>query len=96
MTKVRVDLSEKIIHAFRTFAEFHRELFLSRYRREALRELRDTDDFFLFITLSEQMGVSSPVFYYTLELYPYLLEYYHDWHRRMGMDHSPLDRFGCC
>jgi hypothetical protein len=24
------------------------------------------------------------------------MEEFHEWHTRMGMPHSPLDRFGCC
>ncbi|MGE3189372.1 MAG: DNA helicase, partial [Vicinamibacterales bacterium] len=31
-----------------------------------------------------------------LELQPVLLERFHDWHVRMGMEHSPLDGFRCC
>ena len=32
----------------------------------------------------------------TLELMPALYERFHDWHRRMGMEHSPLDHIACC
>ena len=34
--------------------------------------------------------------WYTLELMPVLYERFHDWHRRMGMERSPLDHVGCC
>ena len=27
---------------------------------------------------------------------PLLLDRFHDWHKRMGMPHSPLDHFRCC
>jgi hypothetical protein len=27
---------------------------------------------------------------------PVLYEQFHDWHRRMGMEHSPLDHLRCC
>ena len=33
---------------------------------------------------------------YLLEVYPYLLEQFHIWHRRMGIDHSPLGSMPCC
>jgi hypothetical protein len=33
---------------------------------------------------------------YLLELYPHLLGEFHLWHRRMGMDRSPLANFSCC
>jgi hypothetical protein len=29
-------------------------------------------------------------------VYPYLLEQFHEWHRRMGIEHSPLDGLPCC
>ena len=32
----------------------------------------------------------------TLELMPVMYERFHDWHRRMGLDRSPLDHFSCC
>jgi len=31
-----------------------------------------------------------------LEVYPYLLEQFHEWHRRMGIERSPLDNLPCC
>ena len=50
----------------------------------------------MLFVFSEMMGVPNPVTYYTLELQPMLLEKFHDWHRRMGIEHSPLDSFRCC
>ena len=50
----------------------------------------------MLLVFSEMMGVPNPAAYYTLELQPLLLERFHDWHRRMGMEHSPLDHFRCC
>ena len=50
----------------------------------------------LLLVFGEMMGVPNPAAYYTLELQPLLLERFHDWHRRMGMEHSPLDHFRCC
>lgn len=81
---------------YKKFEAFHDSLFRARYRREILGEVREQEDLFLLLTFSELMGIPNPVFYYMLELYPYLLEDYHRWHLRMGMDRSPLDRFRCC
>ena len=33
---------------------------------------------------------------YLLDVYPYLLEQFHLWHRRMGMDRSPIGNLPCC
>lgn len=77
----------------RYFAE---EAYSAPYRGAIARAQRDEDDLFMLLVFSELMGVPNPVSYYTLELQPLLMERFHDWHRRMGMEHSPLDDFRCC
>lgn len=77
----------------RFFAE---EVYASPYRGAIARARRDEDDLFMLLVFSEMMGVANPAAYYTLELQPLLLERFHDWHRRMGMERSPLDHFKCC
>ncbi|MCR6098468.1 hypothetical protein HXA34_00045 [Salipaludibacillus agaradhaerens] len=66
------------------------------HRTEILRELRDEDDLFFLLLYSEALGIPNPVSFYTLELYPYMLDKFHDWHLRMGMEKSPLSGFRCC
>jgi hypothetical protein len=44
----------------------------------------------------ELVGLPNPATIYLLEIYPYFLEEFHLWHRRMGMDHSPLGNLPCC
>ena len=63
---------------------------------EAQRALDEADDLFLLLCFSESMGLPNPAAWHTLELYPLLLEAFHDWHRRAGMDRSPLDHIRCC
>ncbi|QOR39150.1 DNA helicase [Billgrantia diversa] len=77
----------------RFFAE---EIYSARYRGAIARARRDEDDLFMLLVFSEMMGVPNPAAYYTLELQPLLLERFHAWHRRMGMERSPLDHFRCC
>ncbi len=72
------------------------ELYLSPYRGTLARARRDEDDVFMLMVYAELMGIPNPATYYTLELQPFLLERFHDWHTRMGMEHSPLDHFRCC
>nr|WP_298409936.1 cory-CC-star protein [uncultured Halomonas sp.] len=85
------------IRAWLSQARFYAEEFYSaRYRGAIARAQRDEDDLFMLMVFSELMGVPNPVSYYTLELQPLMLERFHDWHRRMGMEHSPLDDFRCC
>lgn len=75
---------------------FLEETYSTRYRGAIARARRDEDDLFMLLVFSEMMGVPNPASYYTLELQPLLLQRFHDWHRRMGMEHSPLDHFRCC
>ena len=64
--------------------------------QELARERRQEDDLFMLLVFSEMMGSENPSSYYTLELLPLLYEGFHEWHIRMGMDHSPLEHFRCC
>ncbi len=72
------------------------EFYNAPYRGSVARAKRDQDDLFMLLIFSEMMGVPNPASYYTLELQPILLERFHEWHTRMGMEHSPLDDFRCC
>ncbi|RZU63610.1 cory-CC-star protein [Zhihengliuella halotolerans] len=78
------------------FAAGLREFYYAPYRRTLARAKRDEEDLFMMLVLSESLGVPNPAGYYTLELLPVVFENFHDWHRRMGMDHSPLDSISCC
>jgi hypothetical protein len=73
-----------------------REFYVAPYRRTFARARRDEDDLFTMIVLAEALGVPNPVSYYTVELLPVMYDGFHDWHRRMGMDRSPLEHFACC
>lgn len=72
------------------------EVYNAPYRSAIARAKREQDDLFMMLVFSEMMGVPNPVSYYTLELQPLMLERFHDWHLRMGMEKSPLDHFRCC
>ncbi|SVB98690.1 uncharacterized protein METZ01_LOCUS251544 [marine metagenome] len=72
------------------------EFYKAPYRSAIAREKRDQEDLFMLFIFSEAMGVPNPASYYTLELQPILLESFHDWHTRMGMEKCPLDNFRCC
>ncbi|HEX6595100.1 MAG TPA: cory-CC-star protein [Bacillota bacterium] len=75
---------------------FYEEVLHMPHRQEIARELRAEDDLFLLLLYSELIGIPNPVYYYTLELYPYMIEQFHEWHLRMGMEKSPLSGIRCC
>jgi len=71
-------------------------IFLVPYRTELHREFLRRRDLFLLLGCADLLGVPSPVAFYTLELYPELIEEFHEWHLRMGMPHAPDGGFRCC
>ncbi|HLR07762.1 MAG TPA: cory-CC-star protein [Bacillota bacterium] len=75
---------------------FYEEVLTMPHRQELARELRSEDDMFLLLLYLEMIGIPNPIHYYTLELYPYMIETFHDWHLRMGMEKSPLAGIRCC
>jgi hypothetical protein len=85
-------LRERLKHII----ELANEFYMAPYRSAIARARRDEDDLFMLFVFSELMGVPNPPAYFTLELQPLLLEWLHDWHKRMGMEHSPFDGMRCC
>lgn len=73
-----------------------RDFYSGPYRRTFARAQQDEDDLFLVIVMSEALGVPNPASYYTVELLPVVYDQFHEWHRRMGLDRSPLDHLACC
>ena len=82
--------------SFERFMALVHEFYEGRHRGALAREMREEDDLFMFLVFAETMGIPNPASYYTLELLPVLYEGFHEWHLRMGMEHSPLDNFRCC
>lgn len=76
--------------------QFYEAVISLPHKGEISRELREEDDMFFLLLYSEMLGIPNPAFYYTLELYPYMIEEYHEWHLRMGMEKSPLTGIRCC
>jgi len=81
---------------FKRFIEMYDEVLKTGHRTEILRELQEEDDLFMLLLYSDMLGIPNPAFFYTLELYPHMLEKFHTWHTRMGMDKSPMSGFRCC
>jgi hypothetical protein len=88
----RFDLSATMAHLQSLLQEFY----AAPHRAALARARRDEDDLFMLLVYSEAMGVPSPVSWYTLELLPVVQDRFHEWHRRMGMERSPLEHFRCC
>lgn len=90
----------EVIKRFRTvyrrISDAGAEYYNAPYRQAIARARREEDDLFMLLVFSEMMGIPNPASWYCLELQPLLLERFHDWHTRMGMERSPFDNFRCC
>ncbi len=80
----------------RRVAEFLRGVALSPYERVLRQQTADLNDLFLLLCFMEATGLPNPATLYLFEIYPYLLEHFHQWHRRMGIEHSPIGSLPCC
>ena len=76
--------------------EFLHGVAFGRYEVELRKQIAELNDLFLLLCYMEVVGLPNPATLYLLEVYPYLLDQFHLWHRRMGMDRSPLGSLPCC
>ena len=88
-------LRRTLLSWMRTVSTLLSEFYVSPYRGAVARARRDQDDLFMLLVYSDLMGVPNPASYYTLELQPILMERFHEWHTRKGIEHSPLDGLKC-
>jgi hypothetical protein len=86
----------RILRRLRAARDIYDGIFLVPYRAEIHREFLRRRDLFLLLGCSDLLGIPNPVAFYTLELYPELIEEFHEWHLRMGMPHAPEGGFRCC
>lgn len=89
-------LVRRLRRKLRAFREIYEGLYIAPYRSQIHREYLRQRDLFLLLGCADLLGVPNPVRLYTLELYPELIERFHEWHRRMGMEHPPEGGFRCC
>ncbi|WP_252501809.1 cory-CC-star protein [Sporosarcina sp. Marseille-Q4943] len=85
-----------MIDALKKLISYYEEVISLPHRREIASELRDEEDLFFLLLYSEMIGIPNPAYYYTLELYPHMIEKFHEWHLRMGMEKSPMHGIRCC
>ena len=71
-------------------ADIMKGVALGRYEHELRQQTAELNDLFLLLCFMEATALPNPATLYLLEVYPYLLEQFHVWHRRMGIEHSPI------
>ncbi len=80
----------------RAARDIYEGIFVAPYRSQIYREYLRERDLFLLLGFADLLGVPNPIAFYTLELYPQLIEQFHQWHLRQGMPHAPEGGFRCC
>ena len=86
----------KLADTLARWGRLYQEAYEAPFRRQQLRARQRREDLFRLLVLSESLGLPNPGQYHALELLPFVLNDFHAWHRRMGMEHSPLEGFRCC
>jgi hypothetical protein len=81
---------------WRNVADVFHGMALSGHRRQIRSDAVELQDLFLLMCFMDLMGLPNPAALYLIDVHPYLAEEFHLWHRRMGMDRSPLATFSCC
>ncbi|MFD1216529.1 MULTISPECIES: cory-CC-star protein [Microbulbifer] len=94
--QTRSDLPRNLKLVFSRIGRQLEAFYNAPYRQAIARAERDEEDLFLLLVYGESLGIPNPAAFYMLELQPLLLERFHQWHKRMGMERSPLDEFRCC
>ena len=84
------------LERLRQARDIYEGIYFAPYRSQIRREYLRQRDLFFLVGFSDLLGVPNPVAFYTLELYPELIEESHQWHLRMGMPHAPEGGFRCC
>jgi len=85
-----------LLRRLRWARDIYEGIYLVPYRTTIHREYLRQRDLFFVLGFSDLLGVPSPVHFYTLELLPEVLDQFHEWHLRMGMDEPPEGGFRCC
>ncbi|WP_079654236.1 hypothetical protein [Thermocrinis minervae] len=84
-----MDTFSKVIAFLREFDRLH-------FRQIVGLEYTHIRDALMASLFLEYFGLDNPLGVYTLDLYPYLLEEFHLWHKSLGQDRSSSKIFPCC
>ena len=84
------------LQRLRAAREIYEGIYFAPYRSAIHREYLEQRDLFLIMGFADLVGVPNPTAFYTMELYPELIEQFHEWHLRMGMPSAPEGGFRCC
>ncbi len=78
------------------FAKVLEEFYRLKFGQTFLRESRTLEEVFFLFLFSDYFGVPNTFKFYILEAFPYIIEDFHEWHKRQGFERSPLEWIKCC
>lgn len=79
----------EIREIFRGFVELH-------FKKQVEFSYSYLRDILLLSLFVDYFGLDNPLGIYSLDLYPYLLEEFHLWHRSLGIERGGLSFLPCC
>ena len=91
-----VNWAEELATFRSRLGQFMHGVAFGRYEYDLRQQTAELNDLFLLLCFMEATALPNPATLYLLEVYPYLLEQFHQWHRRMGIEHSPIGSLPCC
>jgi hypothetical protein len=91
-----VTVLRRIVDRLRRAVAIYEGVALAPYRSAIQRRYARERDAFMVATFSDALGVSHPMDLYAVELLPYLMEDFHEWHRRVGLERAPEGGWRCC
>ena len=86
----------RLLQGLKRAARLYEAVAMAPYRAEIQRAYGRQRDLFMLATFSDTLGVPNPNEIYSLELLPYLMEDFHAWHQRVGLEHGPEGGWRCC
>ena len=89
-------MPSQLLRRLKEARDIYEGMYFAPYRAIAHREYLKQRDLLFLLGFSDLLGVPSPVQFYTLELLPEVLDQFHDWHLRLGMEEAPDGGFRCC
>ena len=76
----------KLIQIIKDFSHLH-------FKKPIEYEYTDLRDLLIASLFLEYFGLDNPLGIYTMDIYPYLLEEFHNWHKTLGFERSPISSF---
>jgi hypothetical protein len=69
--------------------DWHDALFVTKWRSAPQREARTQEDALVAVLYLSAFGIDDPAAYHTLPVTAELIDGFHDWHQRQGLDTFP-------